>query len=313
MKRLYTLTLLALACFSTLSAEVVDNYNAPTNFQAYRGDNATIFWFTAPVEGGVVWHSSFSYDNGMGDMHQLSDGDAWGNAGSGAELSTSAAIGVPFTNHASTLVTPALTLEAGCSYELSYKSAGSRKTSNQKLTVVLYHGEDAQATLVEEYELSPSLAYDTHTAHFSVAESGDYEVRFAFTESEKTCGVSLRDIVLTAPIPEGRGALLGYNLYRNDEMVRYYQAAEAQQNQLYLELTDDAPLAYATTYTFALQAVYEGGESPLSATASFTTGEDPLVGVQQVGLQSSALRYDLSGRRSAQRGLGIENQRKTLR
>lgn len=305
MNRLYAFAIFALAGFLTTRAEIVDTYNAPINFQAYYTGENTTFWFTAPAEGGVVWCSDFSYDTGLGDMRQLGDGDAWGNAGSGAEASTSAMIGAAFTNHASTLATPALALTAGADYEVTYKSAGSRKTSNQRLSVVLYRDDEAVANVIDEYELSASLEYEAKAATFSLAESGDYELRFVFTASEKTCGASLRDIVVTSPIPEGRGNLLGYNLYRNDEKVRYYETDEAVQNQLYLELTDDTPLAYSTTYTFALQAVYEGGESPLSATATFTTGENPLAGVQRMErLNGASECFDLSGRKSCPNASG---------
>lgn len=313
MKRLYTLAIIALAGFASVNAEIVETYNAPTNFQAINTGENTIFWFTTPAEGGIIWNSDFSYDNGLGDMRQLGDGDAWGNAGSGAEVSTSAVPGVVFTNHASTLATPALALDGGNTYELSFKSAGSRSSNNQQLTVALYKDDQPVQTIVEASELSPSLTYQSQSATFSVTESGYYEVRFVFIESEKNCGASLRDIVLTSPIPEGRGALLGYNLYRNDEKVRYYAATEAVQNQLYLELTDDSQYDYSTTYTFALQAVYEGGESPLSATSSFTTKEDPLLGINSLLQQHATQSYDILGRRSDASGLVIIGGKKHIR
>lgn len=315
MKRLYTLALAAFAAFGTMSAEIVEGYNAPTKFQAYNSDESIIFWFEAPAEGGVVWASNFSYATGLGDMHALNDGDGWANAGGGGEVSTAAVPGVAFTNHASTLVTPAVSLAAGQNYELTYRSAGSRSSNNQQLSVVLYRGSEAVATLVEAYELTPSLNYESKKATFCVDEDADdYEVRFVFTESDKNCGASLMNIVLTAPVPEGRGALLGYNLYCNDALAHYYAADEAVQNNLYKELTaDNSTLEYSTTYTYALQAVYEGGESPLSNTASFTTREDPTVGIQQLNAERTSLRFDLMGRRTNAGGVIIENGKKIIK
>lgn len=315
MKRLYTLALMAFAAFGTMNAEIVEGYNAPTNFQAYNSDTNVIFWFNAPAEGGIVWASNFSYETGLGDMRSLGDGDGWGNAGGGGEVSTAALPGVVFSNHASTLVTPAVSLAAGQNYELTYRSAGSRSSNNQKLSVVLYHGAEAVATIVEAYELSPSLGYENKAASFSVDETADdYEIRFVFGESAKNCGASLMSIVLTAPVPEGRGALLGYNLYCNDALAHYYTADEAVQNQLYKELTaDNSALEYSTTYTYALQAVYEGGESPLSNTASFTTGDDPLVGIRQAELEGAGASYDLFGRRTMAKGIVIESGKKVVR
>lgn len=315
MKRLYTLALVAFAAFGTMKAEIVEGYNAPTNFQAYNSDENIIFWFNAPADGGVVWASNFSYETGLGDMRSLGDGDGWGNAGGGGEVSTAAVPGVVFSNHASTLATPAVSLAAGQNYEITYRSAGSRSSNNQKLSVVLYRGDAAVATIIEAYELSPSLGYESKAATFGVDESADdYEVRFVFTESAKNCGASLMNIVLTAPVPEGRGALLGYNLYCNDVLAHYYAADEAVQNQLYKELTaDNGALEYSTTYTYALQAVYEGGESPLSNTASFTTGADPLVGIRQILVHPYADRYDLMGRMTQRGGIVIEAGRKVVK
>lgn len=312
MKKLYTLAFVAFAAFGTMNAEIVEGYNAPTNFQAYNSDENIIFWFNAPADGGVVWAANFSYATGLGDMRSLSDGDGWANAGGGGEVSTAAVPGTSFTNHASTLATPAVSLAAGQNYELTYRSAGSRSSQNQQLSVVLYRGDVPMATLVEAYELTPSLNYESKSASFSVDESADdYEIRFVFTESEKNCGASLMNIVLTAPVPEGRGALLGYNLYCNDALAHYYAADEAVQNNLYKELTaDNSALEYSTTYAYALQAVYEGGESPLSNTASFTTSEDPLVGIQQVSAEGMSFRYDLMGRRTNAGGIVIENGKK---
>lgn len=315
MKRLYTLAFVAFAAFGTMNAEIVEGFNAPTNFQAYNSDENIIFWFDAPAEGGVVWNSNFSYATGLGDMRSLGDGDGWSNAGGGGEVSTAAVPGVVFSNHASTLATPAMSLAAGQNYEISYRSAGSRSSNNQQLSVVLYRGDAAVATIIEAYELSPSLNYESKSATFSVDESADdYEVRFAFTESEKNCGASLMNIVLTAPVPEGRGALLGYNLYCNDVLTHYYAVDEAVQNQLYKELTaDNSSLEYSTTYTYALQAVYEGGESPLSNTASFTTREDPLVGIRQLDVENTTERFDIMGRRTNKAGIVIENGKKTIK
>ena len=315
MKRLFTFAFVAFAAFGAMNAEIVEGYNAPTKFQAYNSDENIIFWFEAPAEGGVVWASNFSYATGLGDMRSLGDGDGWANAGGGAEISTAAAVGTPFTNHASTLATPAVSLATGQNYELNYRSAGSRSSNNQQLSVVLYRGDAAVATLVEAYELAPSLNYESKSAVFSVDESADdYEVRFVFTESEKNCGASLMGIVLAAPVPEDRGALLGYNLYCNDVLTHYYKADEAVQNNLYKQLTaDNSELEYSTTYTYALQAVYEGGESPLSNSASFTTREDPMVGIKQVKEEGSSVRYDLIGRRTNASSIVIEKGKKSIK
>lgn len=315
MNRLFVLALAAVSGIFTMNAEVVDGYDTPKNFQAYNLDEHVLFWFEAPAEGGVLWASNFSYATGLGDMKQLGDGDGWANAGGGGEVSTAAVAGTAFTNHASTLATPAVSLAEGQNYELTYRSAGSRSSNNQKLSVVLYRGGNAVTTVVDAYELTPSLNYENKSATFSVKENADdYELRFVFTESEKNCGASLMNIVLTAPIPEGRGALLGYNLYCNDELAHYYSADEAVQNQLYKELkADNSALQYSTTYTYALQAVYEGGESPLSNTASFTTREDPLVRINQVECENVVVRYDLNGRMTQGAGLVIENGKKIIK
>lgn len=315
MKRLYMLAFVAFAAFGTMNAEIVEGYNAPTKFQAYNSDENIIFWFEAPAEGGVVWASNFSYATGLGDMRSLGDGDGWANAGGGGEVSTAAVPGTSFTNHASTLSTPSVRLAAGQNYEIAYRSAGSRSSQNQQLSVALYRGDACVATLIEPYELTPSLNYESKSASFSVDESADdYEVRFVFTESEKNCGASLMNIVLTAPVPEDRGALLGYNLYCNDALAHYYAAEEAVQNQLYMELTaDNSALEYSTTYIYALQAVYEGGESPLSNTASFTTREDPTVGIQHMNMGTFGVRYDLMGRRTNASGVVVENGKKTIK
>lgn len=315
MNRHLTLAIVALSGFGTMNAEIVDGYNAPTNFQAYNLDEHVLFWFEAPAEGGVVWASNFSYATGLGDMRTLGDGDGWSNAGGGGEISTASAPGVAFTNHASTLATPAVSLASGQNYEITYRSAGSRSSNNQTLSVVLYRNDNAVATLIESYELTPSLNYESKSATFTVEESADdYEIRFVFGESEKNCGASLMNIVLTAPIPEGRGSLLGYNLYCNDELARYYSADEAVQNQLYKELTaDNSALDYGTTYVYALQAVYEGGESPISNKASFTTHEDPLLGVQQVVNDEDVERFDLTGRHTNGAGIVIENGKKIIK
>lgn len=294
-KILFALSLVASSM--TMNAEIVDTYNAPTNFQAYHVEDGALFWFNAPAEGGVVWASAFSYDNGLSGMLQIGDGDTWANAGGGTEISTSAAFGLPFTNHAGTLATPAMKLEKGTNYEVSFKSAGSRSTGNQQLSLVLYQGENAVKTIMEAYELSPSLTYEEKSATFTVdATADDYVVRFVFGASEKNSGASLMNIVFTAPVPEGRGELMGYNVYRNDEFERFFPAEEAVQNNLYKQLTDDTALEEGVTYTYALQAVYEGGESPLSNTASFTT---PMaVGINNAATYSVEKHaYDLMGRR----------------
>lgn len=315
MKRFSIFALALSAALGSLRAEIVESFNAPTNFQAYNTAENIIFWFTAPADGDLVWASSFSHATGLGDMHSLGDGDAWATAGDGGEISTAAIPGVTFSNHASTLATPSISLAAGQNYELTYRSAGSRSSNNQQLSVMLYRGDTPIATVIEAYELATSLNYESKTATFSVADSADdYELRFVFTESQKNCGASLMSIVLTAPAPENRGSLLGYNLYCNNELAHYYAAEEAVQNQLYKELTADSlPLEYSTTYIYALQAVYEGGESPLSNTASFTTGENPLVDIKSVELDGAGRRYDLMGRRTTGTRLMIENGKKFVK
>lgn len=315
MKHFISLLFVAFAAIAA-KAEIVETYNAPTQLQAFYIDGQTTLWFVAPTDGGIVWKSDFSYATGLGDMRQIGDGDAWANAGGGGEISTSAAIGAAFTNHAGSLATPAVHLDAATSYRLSYKSAGSRSSANQKLSIELYRNGAPVKTVLEAYELSPSLNYETKEAVFSVDESADdYEVRFVFTASEKNCGASLMTIVLEAPIPEGRGSLLGYNVYRDGNKERFYNATDAVLNQLYYELVDDTALDYSTTYTYALQAVYEGGESPLSNTATITTPDDPLVGISSTVLRSRrSATYSIDGRSTASpRGITIDSKgRKTL-
>lgn len=314
MKRLLLITSSMLIGALGAVAAIVEGYNAPTELQAFYTDGAVTLWFKAPANGGVVWRSDFSYENGLCGMQQLGDGDVWTNAGNGQEISTSAAVGAVFTNHASTLALPVLSLTGGANYELSFWSAGSRKTSNQQLQVVLYHDGEALKTVVEAFELAPSLGYEEKTATFSVEADGEYEVRFEFVASEKTCGASLMNVVLTSPVPEGRGALTGYNLYRNGEQTRTYAVEEAVENQLFMELVDDSSVEYSTEYAYQLQAVYEGGESPLSATATITTSADPMESIGSVVISDkSKMQYDLSGRKADHRStIKVENGRKRL-
>lgn len=314
MKRLFLSTIIACAALYS-HAEGAPGCNPPTQLQAFYIDGKTTLWFVPAVDGGLVWTSNFSYANGLDGMRQLGDGDAWSNVGGGAEIST-AIYGGTLSNHASSLATPQMSLQSGCDYRISYKSAGSRSSQNQSLTVSLYRGDSRVAVLVEEYELSASLNYEMHNASFAVDEAGeDYEIRFEFSPSEKVCGASLMQITVDAPVPEDRGDITGYNIYRNDEFARFCSLEEVSVNGLYNEIIDETTLEYSTTYTYALTTAYAGGgESAKSNTASFTTPEDPIVAVKSIETDNRSENcYDLLGRRSIGKGIIIKDNKITIR
>lgn len=85
------------------------------------------------------------------------------------------------------------------------------------------------------------------------------------------------------------------------------------QDRLYLPLTDNDTLESETTYEYALQAIYEGGESSL--TESVTVDVPIATAIGAVTLTTAAPAYDLSGRRvcsedsskDASRGIQIIN------
>lgn len=309
MKHFYAFAALCFAAL-TANAEINPDYSAPTQLSVQYFEGHAHLYFLAPAEGGVIYAPEFSYEKGLDGVQQLGDGDAWGNAGNGSEISTGYAVG-SMTTHAATLQTAALSLEAGVNYALNFQAAGSRSSNNQQISVSLYRGETLVKEIIAPVELAPSLGYAPLSASFSVEEAAeDYTLRFAFEASTKTCSASLKQIVLESPIPEGRGALTGYALWRNGEQVATYAVSEVEQDRLYLTVTDAAELDEATTYTYALQALYEGGESPLTAAVTVETPD----AISAVTLTATPAAYDLFGRRTAApHGLQIVNGVKVVK
>lgn len=312
MKHLYALA--ALCCTAlTAQAEIHPDYAAPTQVSVEYFDTHAHLYFLAPAMGGPVFAPVFSNATGLDGMTTVGEGDAWYNTGAGgSEISTTSP---SMSGTATALATPTLSLTAATTYTLSFQSCGSRSTGNQSLAVALYRGDALVKTIVEPAELAPSLGWTTTTADVTVDETADdYSVRFIFTPgSGKAGGANLRTIAIAAPVPEGRGALTGYAMWRNEALVATFAADDAVLDRLYYTLTDPEPLAEdASTYTYALQALYEGGESPLSTAAVLTTPD----GITAVTLAptAAAVRYDIVGRRAttATRGITVAKDGKRI-
>lgn len=304
MKHLYTFAMMLMAAL-TANAEINPDYSAPTQLTVEYFEGHAHLYFIAPAEGGVVYAPEFSYDKGLDTMSQLGDGDTWNNGGNGQEITT-AIFGGTMTGHAATLKTADFALNAGENYTLNFQAAGSRKSANQLLSVSLFRGETAVKEIVAPAELSASLMYVPMTGSFTVDESAeDYSLRFIFEASEKACGVNLKQIVLESPVPEGRGKLTGYAIWRDGVQVATFTVEEAVQDRLYLTLTDNDTLEPETTYEYALQALYEGGESPLTEAVTVDVPLPTAIGA--VTLTTAAPAYDLNGRHTTTRGIQIIN------
>lgn len=313
MKKLYSLLILALAASTvTLKAAINEAYNAPKLVDVQSVNRQAYLMFTAPVMGGTVWESNISNASPMGGLTVVSGSTSFYNGGAnGCELNESPSM------ESYTLATPEVSLEAGTTYHLGLRTAGSRSSNNKTLAVVVSRGGKVVKTIIEAYELSPSLMYENHDANFTVDESGaDYTIQFVVTAGAKTAGAGLMNIQLSAAEPEGRGALTGYNIWRDGEMVHTFLPTEAEQGALFLTYTHAVTLEWSTSYSFALQAVYEGGESPLTEAKTLTTPNDPLAGVEAIATDATTngARYDLQGRPAhhTTRGISISRHQKTL-
>lgn len=265
------LIITALLALTSQAQEIHNDYATPYLGDVQKSEGQMYFMFNAPVLGGSVWESTISNDNPMGGLTLMDAGaTSFYNGGmNGAELNERPSMA------SFRLTTPALSLKAGTTYSIDYRSAGTRSSNNKQLAVLLVQDGSIIANIEDGYELSPSLSFTNHHATFSVEEDGeDYTVVFMVTASAKTAGMSLMNIAIASPVPEGQGAFLGYNIIRNNEKVGYFTPEETEQGAVYLTYKHTEELAPATTYTYALQAVYEGGLSPLSNTVNYTT-ENP--------------------------------------
>lgn len=292
MKHFYTLAATLLLAAAPAAAEINPDFAAPTHVEAMYLDGKAHIYFTAPADGGVVYASNFNSENGLDGFTANGDGDSWYNTGNnGSELSTTQP---GMAGSAQSLLSPTFALEAGTAYSVSFAACGSRTTNNQKLTVSLWNGEELVAPLYAETELSPSLTWKSESAAFTVETTAEgYYLRFDFANNGKACGANLKDVVVEAPIPEGRGNLTGYALWRNDALAATYTLDEVAEDRMFLTVTDPAELDYDTTYSYALQALYEGGESPLSAPSAFQTPSG-IAGITAAPAATTA--YDLLGR-----------------
>lgn len=304
------LTLLALSTLS-LQAEIHEDYNAPKLIDVNVVNLQANFGFTAPYLGGTVWEANISNDNPMGGLSLTEGSTSFYNGGlNGRELNEQ-----PSAN-SFVLSTPQMTLVSGATYQLNYQSAGSRTSNNKTLAVRLSRAGQIVSTLQEAYELTPSLTYASQSVTFSVPENGeDYTLEFVVTVGSKTAGVGLMNISVSSPQPEGQGQLLGYNIWRNGESVHQFLTNETEEGAAYTTYIHTDSLSYSTEYTFQLQAVYEGGESPLSNSVTLTTREDPLTGIHAISTGIHATEtYDLQGRRTKEHksGLLLQNRKKTL-
>lgn len=264
--------LLLIASIATLGAqaEIHQDYNAPTLVEAFLLEGKATIWFTEPHMGGTLWESHISSTDGLGGLTIAEGNPDLRNGGNGGselyEFASTAAY---------SLATPELTLKAGTTYAISYYSAGTRASSNKTIALQLMRGTTAVSTIEQAYELTPSLSWQQHEATFTVPEdAADYTIRFAVAcPNAKSAGIYLKTIVVSQPAPEGQGAFLGYTLYNDGEPVAQFTNEEAPFDRLYRSYTLPTRLKPSTTYTFALQARYEGGESPLTTTKEFTTPE----------------------------------------
>lgn len=300
-KVLLLISFLACGAAQYVSAEIHENYNAPelTYFDIIEEEGvlkATII-LKAPSMGGELWKSNISFENPSGGMTVTEGSASLQAGGNGSEMSS----GVSTSSFK--LSTPAVSLTKGKTYQFTYKSAGSRGSSNKHMSVLLQRAGQTVQTLKADYELSASLMYELQTISFSVEESGDYAIVFDVTNpSGKSSAISCRDFVLTEPAPEGQGALLGYNFYLNGEQKEFFTSADVQNNIYY----STSELAYSTAYTVAIQAVYEGGESPLSNSMSKTSKKD-LTAIQSLStsVATSVRAFTLQGTAATNNTRGI--------
>ncbi|MCQ2266354.1 MAG: fibronectin type III domain-containing protein [Bacteroidaceae bacterium] len=281
MKNLISLLFCLLTMVVSAQAEIHTDYSEPTLDEVQIINMKPTLMFSAPKSGATVWDANISHPDVMAPTStgtlELSEGaPTFYNGGmNGRELNEQ-----PSTQ-SYTLSSPAVSLKAGYTYSLLYTCAGSRKNTNKQLSVVLYRGQTPVCTIEQPYELQPmtsDFSWHDHTVGFSVEETGDdYKLVFnvEHLNAQIPAGLMLRCVSLCEAVPEGRGELTGYNLYLNNELAHSFDLSAVQQGPALCTYEADVTLDYSTEYSFALQAVYEGGESPLSNAVTKTTGADP--------------------------------------
>lgn len=304
MKKLLLLAIAAMAANSTY-AEIHENYAAPLLGDVQITDLQPYFMFKAPPLGGTIWASNISNENPMGGLNLMSGNVTFYNGGmNGMQLCEKPSL------NTFALGTPILKLEAGKLFHITYKDAGTRSSQNKSITLNLVRVSTKTATSIDSYELQPctdatNYAMYEHDYLLCAPETADdYYIEFYATSNGKSAGVFLQEVAITEDAPEGRGDLKGYNIYYGTEKQHYFPANEAEEGAVYLTYTYTEKVNYDTPYDFALQAVYEGGESPLSnvVTKTYTTP----TGIISTTTNASAHQYfNLSGLRTSANAKGI--------
>lgn len=296
-------------------AEIHENYGAPLLGDVQTIDMQPYFMFNAPSLGGTIWASSISNDNPMGGLNLMSGNSAFYNGGmNGMQLCEN-----PSLNNFA-LGTPTLKLEAGKLFHIIYKDAGTRSSQNKSITVNLARVSTKTASSIDSYELQPctsatNYAMYEHDYLLCAPETADdYYIEFYVSSSGKSAGVFLQEISITEDAPEDRGDLKGYNIYYGTEKQHYFPANEAIEGAVYLTYLYNTKINYDTPYDFALQAVYEGGESPLSNVVTKTIAS-PTGIINVNGRKCDNLYFDLSGLRTnaTSKGIMLQAGKKVIR
>lgn len=291
MKNVFAFIIAMVACCG-IHATTNANYSAPKFYDIQISGMNAWYFFTAPLEGVSFWESNFSNENPMGGLTLTEGTNDFYNGGlKGHELCEKA------NKNSYTLTTPQQTLSAGQNYIFEYTCAGTHSSVNKHLTVLLSRPGQEDIVLEEEYELAKTenshLQYIKHTIPFSVATSADnYTISFVVAAAEKSCGILLTGISLGTKAPADKGSLKGYNIVRNGQTVKFLALEDVPESLSTMMLYEHQDqLAYSTEYSFALQAVYEGGESPLSATATLTTKADPNAQPEKFPMEGQAYSF----------------------
>lgn len=304
MKKLLLFAIAAIAANSTY-AEIHENYEAPLLGDVQTIDMQPYFMFKAPSLGGTIWASSISNDNPMGGLNLMSGNVTFYNGGmNGMQLCETPSL------NTFALGTPILKLEAGKLFHITYKDAGTRSSQNKSITVNLVRVSTKTATSINSYELQPctsatNYAMYEHDYLLCAPETADdYYIEFYVSSNGKSAGVFLQEISITEDAPEGRGDLKGYNIFIDGAQQHYFEANEATEGAVYLTYLYTNKVNYDTAYDFALQAVYEGGESPLSNVVTKTIASP--TGIMSTTTNASAHQYfNLSGQRTNANAKGI--------
>lgn len=304
MKKLL-LSLCAIFCAGSMSAEIHENYEAPILGDVQTIDLQPYFMFKAPSLGGTIWASNISNENPMGGLNLMSGNVTFYNGGmNGMQLCEKPSL------NTFALGTPILKLEAGKLFHITYKDAGTRSSQNKTITVNLVRVSTKTATSIDSYELQPctdatNYAMYEHDYLLCAPETADdYYIEFYATSNGKSAGVFLQEVAITEDAPEGRGDLKGYNIFIDGAQQHYFEANEATEGAVYLTYLYTNKVNYDTPYDFALQAVYEGGESPLSNVVTKTIASP--TDIMSTTTNASAHQYfNLSGLRTSATSKGI--------